>query len=203
MTKRAALGFSTHTGRAALVALEASAAASPPALLARSEITMIDGHVAEQPRFVYHAARGLDLMQAARFVRAAEHEALARAQAEIAQVVRTLREAGHEVATCGVVVGNRPVTAGLEAILANHSLIHAAEGELYRGAIAAACQALALPVVAVRAHDLEAEAAAALGCTTKALPERLAAIGRAAGKPWAKDQKDASLVALVAAARRR
>jgi hypothetical protein len=208
MTKRAALGFSTHTGRAHLVALAApsprsTASASPPEILARTEITMIAGHVAEEPPFVYHAARRLGLAEAARFLRTAEQESLAAAKAAIAAVVRTLGAAGHEVTACGVIVGNQPVTAGLEAVLANHSLVHAAEGELYRGAIAAACQALALPVVAVRARDLEAEAAAALGCSVGALGERLAAIGRAAGKPWAKDQKDASLVALIASSRRR
>jgi hypothetical protein len=203
MTKRVkvALGFSVHTGRAALVAVAAAGASIE--ILARREVTMIAGHVAEEPPFVYHAARRLDLAEAKRFLHAAEAESRTKAKAAIAAVVHALRDAGRHVATCGVIVGNQPVTAGLEAILANHSLIHAAEGELYRGAIAAACQALALPVVAVRARDLEGEAGAALGGGVAALPERLAVLGRVAGKPWAKDQKDATLVALVAAARLR
>jgi hypothetical protein len=77
-------------------------------------------------------------------------------------------------------------------------LIHTAEGALFRGAIKSASEALKIPITEVPARELPLRASSALGVPLAALLDRLAAIGRTAGKPWAKDQKDAFLVALLA-----
>jgi hypothetical protein len=84
--------------------------------------------------------------------------------------------------------------------LKSHSLIHTAEGELFRVAIKSASQQLKIPVTEIRARDLESQAAQALGISAAKVPDRIAAIGRAAGRPWSKDQKTSLLAALVAAA---
>ncbi|MGH7899024.1 MAG: hypothetical protein ACREQQ_13800, partial [Candidatus Binatia bacterium] len=47
---------------------------------------------------------------------------------------------------------------------------------------------------------LAERAAAAVGITLARLSERLAAMGKASGKPWAADQKEAALVAWLALA---
>jgi hypothetical protein len=85
------------------------------------------------------------------------------------------------------------------SICESHARIHAAEGALFRAALAGASRALGVPVVEVRARDLAARAAALLGVSVEELADRLAALGRDAGPPWGKDQKEALLAALVAA----
>jgi hypothetical protein len=112
--------------------------------------------------------------------------------------VEALASRGREVVAAGIVVGNRPPAASLDAILRSHSLIHAAEGELFRGAIRGASEALGIRVTEVRAGDLHPRAAEALGISAGRVPEHLSRIGRAAGRPWAKDQKDSCLAALIA-----
>jgi hypothetical protein len=193
---QAAVGFSTHTGWAALVAV--SGAEDAPVIVSRARVEMIAGHEREPPRFVYHAAAKLALGAAERFVRDAEALSAERATAALKAAIAALAEGGHDVVTTGIIVGNRPVTGTVESILASHASIHAAEGQLFRGAIKHASEALKIPVVEVRARELEPEAAALLGITVAQLPDWLEKIGRAAGRPWAKDQKDALLVALVA-----
>jgi hypothetical protein len=166
-------------------------------VLDRRRVEMIAGHDPDAPPFVYHAARKLTLARAERFVRAAADEACEKAAAEIAEVV-----AAHDVVGAGIVVGEPPrATVSLQAILANHSAIHTAEGALYRGAVAAACAARKLAVVEVRARSLQARAAELFGVAPARVAARLDQIGRAAGRPWAKDQKDAFVAALAAAAR--
>jgi hypothetical protein len=192
------LGFSVHTGWAAMIAVAGSAAA--PLVVDRRRVEMIAGHDPEAPPFVYHAARRLDLPRAERFIRDAADEARAAATAAIGDAIAALAE--WDVVAAGIVVGQPPRTApSLAAILANHSAIHTAEGVLYRGAVAGACAARKLAVTEVRARELVAGAAALLDVTPAAVAVRLDEIGRAAGRPWAKDQKDAFVAALAAAAR--
>jgi hypothetical protein len=61
-----------------------------------------------------------------------------------------------------------------------------------------ASESLKIPVIEVPARELETRASPLLGVNTNELPERLVAIGRAAGKPWSKDQRDSFLAALLA-----
>jgi hypothetical protein len=183
------LGFSVHTGWAAMVAADDGAA-----VVERRTIEMIAGHDPEAPPFVYHAARALPLARAERLVRDAAEQSCAKAKAALAAL------ALGKIARAAIVVGDRPAPARtLEQILASHAAIHTAEGALFRAAIADACAARKIAVVEVRAGELRARAAERLEIAVAGLDERLAAIGRAAGRPWAKDQKVAFLAALVAA----
>jgi hypothetical protein len=186
----AALGFSVHTGWAALVAVAGRA------VVDRRRVELLP----DRERFVYHAARELARPAAERSIRAAEARSLAAARAAIEQTRATLAAGGRELVACGIVVGNRPAAAALEEVLASHALIHAAEGELARQAIRAASARLGLRVAEIGPRDLEPRAAAALGIPAAEVAPRLAGIGRAAGRPWAKDQKDACLAALIALA---
>jgi hypothetical protein len=177
------------------------AVSGPPgsaAIVDRRRLEMMPGNDPESPRFVYHAARKLPLEPAGRLVRESAELSLARAKAAVQAAVEALATREHEVVAGGIVVGNRPLAAPLEAVLESHSLIHAAEGELFRGAIRNALQALGIPVADVRARDLLSRAAAILGVPAGRVAQHLERIGRMAGKPWAKDQKDACLAAVIA-----
>jgi hypothetical protein len=50
----------------------------------------------------------------------------------------------------------------------------------------------------VHAKELSARAAATLGIPAGQVSRQLAAIGRAAGRPWAKDHKESCLAGLIA-----
>jgi hypothetical protein len=193
---RAALGFSVHTGWAAALAL--GGPAREPEVLDRRRVEMILGSDPGKPPYVYHAARALDLRGAEKLVR--EYTAVSRKKADAAvkEMVAALKERDMEVVAGAVLVADKGTTPSLEAILASHTLIHAAEGEMYRSVIRDAIGAAGIAARDVRAKEVKARAAAALGTTEAKLGDWLERIGRAAGKPWAKDQKDACLAALLA-----
>lgn len=190
----AALGFRAHTGWAALVA--AAGPASSPTVLHRARVEMIEGHAPNAPPFVYHAAAKLPLADAERLLRTSQIEARARAKKAIAAVVRELDARGFVVVAGGIIVGNRPLTSPLATILRAHSLIHAAEGALYRGALADACAACDVPVTTIRANELWPQGSKTLRLPEARLRARLTDAGP--GPPWAQDQKESLLVALLA-----
>lgn len=192
-----ALGFSVHTGWAALVAITGTARREI-SVLDRRRIVMIPDGDRQQPRFVYHAARDLSIAEAERRVRESSERAEREAREALEASIHRLGSAGHAVVASALIGGNPPLSASLEAILKNHSLLHAAEGALFRGAIRAASEALGLPVTEVKARELVDRAARGLGVSASRLGELLAAVGREAGPPWGKDQKDACLAALLA-----
>ena len=186
-----------HTGWAVLVAVSKDRAA-PVAILDRRLVEMIHKAERERPRFAYHAARELPLEAAERLVRECTELSLAKATEALRAAVKDLASKGEEVVASGIVGAGQAPAAPLEAILKTHSRIHAAEGELFRGALRGASEALRIPVTEIRAKDLQPRAAAALGIPAGRLPDRLSAIGRAAGRPWAKDHREACLAALIA-----
>jgi hypothetical protein len=79
-------------------------------------------------------------------------------------------------------------------------LLHTAEGELYREALAEAAAASGLRVVRYLNGEVRSEAAAALGWTPAALDVQLAEFGQTAGHPWTKEEKDATAAAILALA---
>ena len=151
---------------------------------------MILGSDPGSPPFVYHAARKLSLKAAERFIAEAAEESRKKALATLKSTIADLESREYEVACAGIIIANRPLDAALDKILANHTLIHTAEGELYRGAIKRACESLKIPVVEIRSAELQARAPLTV--------EKLSRIGKTAGPPWSRDQKDSLLAALLA-----
>ena len=193
----AALGFSVHTGWAALVAVSLPAAGEI-ALLDRRRIVMIPDTEREEPRFVYHAARDLVLAEAERRVRSSSERARRNASEAVDAALKELGAAGRHVVASGVIGGGRRPGGSLEAILRSHSLIHAAEGALFREAVRAASESLELLTTEVPAKELTERAARRLGLSSAKLESLLARVGQQAGPPWAKDQRDACLAAVIA-----
>ena len=193
---KVAFGFSVHTGWAAVIAVAGTPAS--PVILHRSLVEMIPDADRDPPRFVYHAGQELSLGAAEKYVRLATEKSRANALASLEAIVAALGKGGHRVVACGIIGSNRPLEADLATILKSHSLVHSAEGALFRGAIKSASEKLKIPVTEIGARDLPSRAAKALKISAAELPDRLAKVGRAAGRPWSKDQKDAFLVALVA-----
>ena len=161
----AAIGFSVHTGWAAAVVVQKSA----PYLLHREKVQLFD----DPYRFAYHAAAEMP-WKAKSFIGTAEKKALAGAKEFLRRMQKQFPEHGLKVA----LLPPRRELPPLEDILEAHPLLHSAEGELYRKAIARAAEALKLPILAPAAKG--------------ELP-----IDKP-GPPWGKDQRDAAGLAWAA-----
>jgi hypothetical protein len=196
--QRAALGWSVHTGWAILVAVAGSGDAA--AVVDRRRIELMPHRDAKRPRFVFHAAQTMARAAAERLVREATALSSKNAKAAIGAAIADLRAAGYDARASGIVVGNKRLEASLETILESHALIHTAEGQFFRDVIRDESRRAKLRVAEVPAKTLDAGAAQALRLSSAALAARLAAIGRAAGRPWSKDHRQACLAALIAIA---
>jgi hypothetical protein len=155
-----AIGFAPHSGWAIAVIIDGRT------VVERQRIDLSPTSVDRQ---VFHAAEGRD--DAASLVKVGvreAHEAAARAIASF------------DVATAGI-VGQPRELPPLPRVLANHMLLHAAEGELYRAVLEDACGARGWAVVQAHAKDLREEAESWKG---------------AAGSPWQADHRLAAAVAL-------
>jgi len=187
-----ALGFTVRTGRAVVVAVGGPVEA--PAILAKARIDVASTF---DEGAVFHAGQELPIEEARALVRDAEARFVERARAGLAALAGRL---DGEVVAAGLVAGAPKQLPPLESILRSHPLVHAAEGELYRRVFSAAAAALGFRPARVPADALAGRAAAALALTPADLAARLAALGKASGKPWAADQKQATLVAWLALA---
>ena len=186
----AVLGFRSHTGWATAVAL--GGPARNPRMLVRLRVELWEG--SESPHAYHAAAEGTPPAAEALVLRAREiagrkaREALTDLQGKLdCRIVAT-----------ALVRARTKLPDDLTAILSSHPLLHAAEGELFRRAIADASERAGIPVVGLAAHDLYGASAEALDLTEPELRKRLAELGRGAGKPWGQDEKESALVAWVA-----
>lgn len=188
--RRVALGFAVRTGRAVIVALGESLQA--PVVMAK---TRIDVATTFEEGAVFHTAQRLSLEKARLLVRTSEATFVARARVQLAAFVSKLEAT---VVAAGMAAGPPKTLPPIETILKAHPMLHAAEGELYRRVFAEAAATLRVPLARVPVDALSARAAAELEMGSAELAARLAAMGKASGRPWAADQKNAALAAWLA-----
>src|SRR5262245_23326284 len=189
---RAALGLKARTGRAVLVALAGDAL--EPKLVERSQIRLVpDGQWAP-----YHAAEGLAAAEARESVQRGVASAHRLAADGIREAARRISGAGHELCGCAVLVGPGMPDWSTDEILAVHVRMHKAEGELFRDVLVAGARACDLELTTLPDKSALDDAARRIGLTRAGLDAHLAALGRSAGPPWGKDQKEAAAAALVA-----
>jgi hypothetical protein len=190
--QRAALGLKVRTGRAIVVALGGTIDA--PEILVK---TRIDVATTFEEGALFHMAQKLDVEAARAYVDEAEARFTAVARAQLTGIAAKLDARVVAVALVAPPVKRLPP---FETILKAHPLIHAAEGELYRRVFARAAVPTGPEPTRVPAEELVARTAKAVGLTPAKLDVRLSVLGKASGKPWAADQKQAMLVAWLALA---
>lgn len=195
----AAVGFRVHTGWATSVALAGTASA--PQVVDRRRFTLTEASDHDS-RFVYHVAADLDARAAHHNLTAARDIAAALALRELARLLSDLAVAGYSVRAVGMAPAASAPLPPLEAVLRSHPLIHKAESELFQSALADACRQKGLPVIGLGSKELHLRAARANGLRPESMKRRVGELGRALGPPWAMDQKEAALAALVARAER-
>lgn len=190
-----ALGMRSHTGWAAVVALAGPVAS--PEVVAKRRIQMARTF---DEGAVYHKGQELSLTQAEALVRSSEERFERTAREALVDLVAELRAARCEPVTSGLVSGDGKALPPLASILRSHALVHAAEGEFYRRILLRASEACRIPALPIPAKEIEARPAGALRIAPARLPARLAALGKASGRPWARDQKESALAAWIALA---
>jgi hypothetical protein len=179
------VGLHSRTGTAEAVALALSGTAdSAVAFRGRWSLDLIEDRAERQ---IYHAAGDLPPARAETIVRRAIDVVADIALGHLRTIIGSLGT----VDEVGVIVGDFPVPDSLAAILASHTLMHAAEGALFRDALldaATACGVRGIGVSRNRATEL-------LGGE---YAHAVAVVGSAAGRPWRKDHKLATVAAIVA-----
>jgi hypothetical protein len=192
---KVALGLKAHSGWAALVALGAERGELCVVERCRLELVEPGERWAKAP---YHAAEGIEPDEARELVARGIASARRVAARELGAAAGRARAAGHEVVACALLAGAGMPDWSVAEVLAVHFRMHKAEGELFRDALARAADARGLPLVSIPEKRLAAEAAKRLRTPASRIAAELARLGKAAGPPWAKDQKDAALAAWVA-----
>ena len=181
---KVAFGLKAHSGWAALVGV--GERDGDVAMTDRRRIELVLEAWQKQP---YHAAEHLQPDAArdtvARGIDAARKGAVRELQAALARAA----EQQHDVTACGVLVGNPMPDWSVDEILAVHFRMHKAEGVLFRDVLLQAAADCGLRPVPVPEKQSGVD---------RRLQHTIATLGRSAGPPWGKDQKDAALAALIA-----
>ena len=190
---KVAFGLKAHSGWAALVAVGETA--GELFITDRRRVELVEDEWAKQP---YHAAEGLPPKRA--------RELVARGIAQTKRIsARVLREAlcrelelGNRTVASAVLVGSEMPDWTVDQILAVHFRMHQAEGVLFRDVLAQAAEACGLRLVKIPEKELATHAEKTLKKPLNFLADKIAGLGKSAGPPWGKDQKDATLAALIA-----
>ena len=188
----AAIGFSTHSGWAALILLGGGAA--NPSVLARSRIALIDDRDPES-KYPYHTVELLCVGEATGRLRGYLEVATALAFAAIETHCEAARERGYQVKSVGIIESAGRQQGSLSSILKSHALIHAAEGDHFRNALSAAAERNGIGVCRVPARALEDHAENKLRLPLQRMHDTVKSLGRQVGPPWGADQKKAALLA--------
>jgi hypothetical protein len=190
--KTAAIGFSPHSGWAAMVVIGGTM--SQPALLARTRVALIDEKdpASKQP---YHTVEFMCIEEATGRLDGYLSVATSMAQASIRGHVEALRKRGIQLRSVGILESAGRKGVSLSSILASHALIHGADGDHFRNALAVAAEQQRLVVHRIRGREIEAHASARLRKPANRLRDIVNDLGHAAGAPWGADQKNAALLA--------
>ena len=190
---KVAYGLKAHSGWAALIVLGKRDVGW--VLVDRRRIELVEEEWAKQP---YHAAAELKGDEARKLVKCGIDSAFSIAMQEMSAAVKREREQKNEVVACAVLVGNPMPKWSVDEILAVHFRMHQAEGVLFRDALVHAARKCKLDVIEVPEKTLVSYAEQSLKVSSNELSKRISAIGKLAGPPWGKDQKEAALAAMLA-----
>src|SRR5215510_4043086 len=190
---KVSFGLKAHSGWAALVVV--GERDGDLEVVDRRRIELVEDEWARQP---YHAAEDLKPDAARDVVKRGVEAARRIAVREMRAAVKRERERENEVAACAVLVVDPMPDWSVEEILAVHFRMHKAEGVLFRDALVRAAKACGLKLVEIPEKMLTPHAERAFGSPASSLAKEIARLGKVAGPPWGKDQKDAALAAMVA-----
>jgi hypothetical protein len=188
----AAIGFFPHSGWAVMVVVGGSAAA--PELLARSRVQLIDAHDPESKQ-PYHAVEFLCVEEATGRLDGYMAVATRLAHDSIRAQSEQLKQRGIVIRSVGIIDSSSRKRLPLPAILASHTLIHAADGDHFRNALFVAAEQCRLQVCRIPVRELEAHARKCLSRPVNRILATVVKLGLGKGPPWGADQKKVALLA--------
>jgi hypothetical protein len=195
ITDSIALGFRAHSGWAAAIVL--AGPVTSPQIIDRRRIELVEpgtpGGV--QP---YHAARELPLVQAGPFIQSVIAAADQAALLAVRFLAKQMGELHLKIKACGIVLASGRPLPSLEVTLRSHPMVHTAEGELYRAAIANAAKRCGWPCLRIPERELYQRASEEFRIPETSLKNRVTEMGQSVGSPWSADEKCATLVAWLA-----
>jgi hypothetical protein len=193
--KQATVGFRTHSGWAAMVAVCMEKGA--PRVLVRERVQLVEtfSYRFRQP---YHTAEKLPLGEARKFVALVQAEAERLAHRAIHKLQCDLQKQDSQATRCSLLEASGKTLPSFEKILASHALIHTADGELFREALLCAAKSSRLATDKIKERQLLEIAQQVLRTEPSVLARRLAELGRPLGSPWSQDEKFATLAAWLA-----
>jgi len=168
--------------------------ADNPLVLTRSRVEMADPRLpgSKQP---YHEVEELSLEEAERRLARLRASAGTMASDAIRALIDDLGKRSSRPRAAGILDSSGRKGDNLAAVLASHALIHTADGDHFREALAEGCHRCGLAVVRVRQRDLVDRAAATLRQSPARLAAAVLTMGKPLGAPWGADQKSAALLA--------
>jgi hypothetical protein len=190
---RIAVGLKAHSGWAALVAIGRSG--SGLQIIDRRRIELVEPDDTDWATQPYHAADGLPPKDARTLVERGVASAHRIAAREMRALVERSKKAGHQIVSCAVLVGTPMPDWTVDQIRSVHVRMHKAEGVLFPAALTSAAAACGLNVVAIPEKTLSTRVEESMDLAVTM--ETMAALGRSAGPPWGKDQKTATLAAMI------
>jgi hypothetical protein len=188
-----AFGMKAHSGWAALVVLGKQN--DEFVVVDRRRIELVENEWAKQP---YHAAEGLKSEVARDLVQRGIDAAHKFAVREMRAALKRETDRKNEVKACAVLVGSPMPDWSVDEILAVHFRMHKAEGVLFRDALVHAAKDCKITAVEIPEKELSNHAERELKTPAGKLASQLSLLGKAAGPPWGKDQKEAALAAMIA-----
>lgn len=193
--KEAAVGFRVHSGWAAVVAVMLEKGA--PVVLDRKRAHLVNTftYTFRQP---YHTAEKMPLGEARKFIAQVEKEARELAHRAVQEMQSELDKLQIKLTRGSLLMASGRPLPGFEKILASHALIHKADGELFREAIAHGCERCGLAVERARERELLENAGRTLYLKPAELMRRITELGKPFGSPWSQDEKFATLAAWLA-----
>jgi len=192
---RVAIGLKTHSGWAALIAI--GDLDGKLSLVDGRRVDLVSNPDSWHQKQPYHAAEKLPPKAAETLVLNALEET---SRIAVEQLRRRVDEFSkeHKVVGIGIVTPSPMPAWSVSEILAVHMRMHKAEGIMYPHALAGAARKIEIPVAAVNEKTVDADLSRLLGRRAARQSIDLTSIGKQAGPPWGKDQKLASLSALIA-----
>lgn len=192
--KAAAIGVSVHSGWGVIVAV--AGGPGKEEAIDRRRLVIIDPKVtgAAQP---YHYAEEMEIRTAQRHLTKCATDSTRLALEALTGVSADLQARGFTMMASSLLLSSARPLPDLEEILGSHTLIHTAEGEFFRQAFRCAFEQLKIPVIGIRARDLDDCALKAFGKAAHEIQKRINGMGRSLGAPWTKDEKTAALAAAI------
>ncbi len=193
--KKAAVGFRVHSGWTALVAVALEK--GQPIVLSRQRLQLVEifSYKFRQP---FHTGEKLPFAEAGRFIAKVRAEAERLADRALHTLQQELQQRGYQLDRAGLLLASGRELPELEKILKSHALIHTADGELFREALAHASVARGIQVVQTKERDLLELCAKTFSLDPEKLLRQVTDLGKPFGAPWSQDEKFATLAAWLA-----